>query len=41
MAERLLVTYPTVLQYLLESLWFKLFHLDWILHLLTDDLREK
>jgi hypothetical protein len=41
MAERLLVTYPIVLQYLHESFWFKLFHLHWVPHLSTCDLREK
>jgi hypothetical protein len=41
MAKRLLVAYSIVLQYLHESLWFKSFHLHWVPHLLTDDLREK
>jgi hypothetical protein len=30
-----------VLLYLHDSIGFKLFHLHWIPHLLTDDLREK
>jgi hypothetical protein len=40
-AERLLVVHSTVLQYLHESLGFKSFHLHWIAHLLTCDLREE
>jgi hypothetical protein len=39
-AERLLVADSTVLQYLHESFWFKSFHLHWVPHLLTDNLRE-
>jgi hypothetical protein len=41
MAERLLVAHSTVLQHLHEYLWFKSFHLHWVPHLLTGDLREK
>jgi hypothetical protein len=41
MAERMLVACSTVLYYLHESLGFKLFHLHWVPHLLTGDLREK
>jgi hypothetical protein len=41
MAERLIVAYSTVLQYLRESLGLKSFHLHWVQHLLTDNLREK
>jgi hypothetical protein len=40
-AERLLVAYSTVLQHLHEFYWFKSFHLHWVPHLLTSDLREK
>jgi hypothetical protein len=39
--ERLLVAYSTVLQYFHESFEFKSFHLHWVPHLLTGDLREK
>jgi hypothetical protein len=41
MAERLLVAHSTVLEHVHESFWFKSFHLHWIPHLLTGDLREK
>jgi transposase len=39
-SERLLVTYPTVLQHLHESLGFKSFHLHCVPHQLTGDLNE-
>jgi hypothetical protein len=38
--ERLLVAYSTVLQYFHESFGFKSFHLHWVPHLVTGDLRE-
>jgi hypothetical protein len=38
MAERLLLAYSTILQYLHESFWFKSFHLHLAPHLLTGDL---
>jgi hypothetical protein len=40
-SERLLVAHSTVLQHLHESLGFKSFHLHWVPHLLTGNLREK
>jgi hypothetical protein len=40
-SERLLIVHSTVLCYLHDSIGFKLFHLHWVPHLLTDDLREK
>jgi hypothetical protein len=40
-AERLLVAHSIVLQYLHESLEFKLFHLHCVPDLLADDLRKK
>jgi hypothetical protein len=40
-AERLLVAYPTMLWHLHDSIGFRLFHLHWVPHLLTDDSRGK
>jgi hypothetical protein len=40
-AERLCVSYPTVLEYLHTSIGFRSFHLHGMAHLLTDDFREK
>jgi DNA-binding MarR family transcriptional regulator len=40
-AERLLVSQSTVLRHLRESIGFKSFHLRWVPHLLSADLREK
>jgi hypothetical protein len=40
-AERLFVAFPTVLRYLHDSISFKSLHLHCVLHLLTNDLREK
>jgi hypothetical protein len=40
-AERLRLGYATVLEHLYLSIGFKSFHLRWVPHLLTDDLREK
>jgi hypothetical protein len=40
-AERLSVGYATVLEHLHMSIGFKSFHLRWVPHLLTDDLRQK
>jgi hypothetical protein len=40
-AERLLIPHPIVLRHLLDCIGFKSFHLHWMPHLLTDDLREK
>jgi hypothetical protein len=39
--ERLRVSHAIVLHYLHLSIRFKLFHLRWVPHLLTEDLREK
>jgi hypothetical protein len=39
--ERLLVAHSTVLLHFHNFIGFKLFHLYWIPHLLTNDLREK
>jgi hypothetical protein len=40
-SERLLVVHPAVLLHLHGSIGFKSFHLHWVPHLLTDNLREK
>jgi hypothetical protein len=40
-AERLFVAHSTVLQHLQEWLGFKSFHLPWVPHPLTGDLRDK
>jgi hypothetical protein len=40
-AERLCVSHATVLKHLYVSIGFKSFHLHWVPHLLTDDLRQK
>jgi hypothetical protein len=40
-AERLRIGHATVLEYLHVSIGFKSFHLRWVPHLLTDDLRQK
>jgi hypothetical protein len=40
-SERLRVGYTTVIEYLYVSIGFKSFHLRWVSHLLTDDLRQK
>jgi hypothetical protein len=40
-AKRLLVARSTVLQHLHESLGFRSFHLHWVPHILTDNLRDK
>jgi hypothetical protein len=40
-AERLCVSHPTVLEHLHKSIGFRSFHLRWVLHLLTDDFRQK
>jgi hypothetical protein len=40
-AERLRVDHATVLEHLHISIGFKLFHLRWVPHLLTDDLPQK
>jgi hypothetical protein len=40
-SERLRVGRATVLEYLNISTGFKSFHLRWVQHLLTDDLRQK
>jgi hypothetical protein len=40
-AERLRVGYATVLEHLHVSIGFKSFHLRWVPHLFTDDLRQK
>jgi hypothetical protein len=40
-AERLLVAYSIISRHLHDSVSFKSFHLNWVPHLLTDDLREK
>jgi hypothetical protein len=40
MSDRLLLAYSTVLQYLHKSFGFKSFHLHWVPHLLTSDLRK-
>jgi hypothetical protein len=39
-AERLLVVQSAVLRYLPESIVFKLFHLHWVPHLLSDDFSK-
>jgi hypothetical protein len=39
--ERLIIAHSTVLQYLHGPFGFKSFHLRWVPHLLTDDLRQK
>jgi hypothetical protein len=39
--ETLRVDHWTVLLHLHDSIGFRLFHLDWVLHLLMHDLREK
>jgi transposase len=39
-AERLLGAHSTVLRHLHESIGFKLFHLHWVPHLLSDDFRK-
>jgi hypothetical protein len=39
-SERLHVGHVTVLEHLYVSIGFKSFHLRWMLHLLTDDLRQ-
>jgi hypothetical protein len=39
--ERLRVGYTTGLEHLHVSIGFKSFHLRWVPHLLTDDLRQK
>jgi hypothetical protein len=40
-AERLRASHATVLNHLHLSIGFKSFHLRWISHLLTQDLRQK
>jgi hypothetical protein len=40
-SERLRISHVTVLNYLYLSIVFKSFHLLWVRHLLTEDLRQK
>jgi hypothetical protein len=40
-AERLLIAHSIMLRHLHDFIGFKLFHLHWVPHMLTDDLREK
>jgi hypothetical protein len=41
MTETLFVDHATVLRHLHKSLGFQPFHLHWVSHVLTDELREK
>jgi hypothetical protein len=41
MAERMRVSYPIVLNHLHLLIDLKSFHLRWVPHLLTEDLRKK
>jgi hypothetical protein len=41
MAERMRLTHATVLSHLHGSIDFKSFHLHWVPHLLTEDLRQE
>jgi hypothetical protein len=40
-AETLQVSHSTVLKHLYEDLGFQSFHLEWVPHLLTDELKER